>query len=371
MTPAPSARPCLLLVDDTPANIQVLVGLLRDDYELKVATRGAQALQICAQPGRIDLILLDVMMPEMDGYEVCRTLRASPAMREIPIIFLTAKHDVDDVVRGFDLGAQDYVGKPFNPPELLARVRTHLTLRAQQREIARKSTELKEMLQIVCHDVANHFSVVNMSLELAALNPGAGLEKYVPRMTAAARNGVALTTLVREMRRLEDKPLEPQPVPLAHAAQEALLLAEGRLQDKQLRVTVDVPEVSVLAEPAALTNSVLGNVLSNAAKFSRPGGLIELRATVEGDVVCITLRDHGVGMPPEIVAHLFDVAKGHSRKGTGGEKGTGFGMPLMQKFVQQFGGSVTVTSWDEAAHPADHGTQFDIRLMLAPAEPRR
>jgi two-component system sensor histidine kinase/response regulator len=366
MTSVPPKRPCLLLVDDTPENIQILVGLLQGDYELKVATRGAQALKICAQTPQLDLILLDVMMPEMDGYEVCRRLRAEPATREIPIIFITAKTEIDDVVRGFELGAQDYVSKPFRPAELRARVQTHLTVRLQQREIAQKSTELKEMLQIVCHDVANHLSVLKMSLELAALNPGASLDKYVPRMTAAARNGVALTTLVREMRRLEDKPLEPQPVSLPESIQEAVLLAEGRLQDKQLRVTVEVPDVRVLAEPTALTNSVFGNVLSNAVKFSQPGGLVEIRAQVEGDMVMVSLRDHGVGMPPTIVEHLFDVAKSHSRKGTGGEKGTGFGMPLMNKFVRQFGGSVEVISRDVAEHPADSGTEFRIWLKLAP-----
>src|SRR5581483_4002571 len=113
-----SRRPCLLLMDDTPANIQVLVGLLQADYELKVATRGAQALKICEQSPQLDLILLDVMMPEMDGYEVCRQLRTAEATRTIPIIFLTAKSEIDDVVRGFDLGASDYVAKPFRAAEL-------------------------------------------------------------------------------------------------------------------------------------------------------------------------------------------------------------------------------------------------------------
>ncbi|HWA29355.1 MAG TPA: hybrid sensor histidine kinase/response regulator [Lacunisphaera sp.] len=366
MTSASSSRPCLLLVDDTPANIQVLVGLLRDDYELKVATRGVQALQICAQSPGLDLVLLDVMMPEMDGYEVCRRLRAVEATRDLPVIFLTAKAELDDMVHGFEIGANDYVAKPFRPAELLARVRTHLLVRAQQREIARKGTELAEMLQIVCHDVANHFSIVNMSLELAAANPAGGLEKYVSRMTAAARNGVALTNLVREMRRLEDKSVELQPVSLAAAVQEALVLADGRLQDKKLQVVVEVADVRVLAEPTALINSVLGNLFSNAAKFSHPGGMIEIRSRSEGGAVTVSVRDHGIGMPATIVAELFDVSKSHSRRGTAGEKGTGFGMPLMRKFVLQFGGSVEVASRDIAEHPADHGTEFRIRLKLAP-----
>jgi putative two-component system response regulator len=127
-----SSRPSLLLVDDTPANLDILVDVLKADYDLTIATRGAQALQVLAKVKHIDLILLDVMMPEMDGYEVCRVLRADPATRELPIIFLTAKNDVADIVHGFELGANDYVSKPFHPPELRARVRTHTTLRAQQ-----------------------------------------------------------------------------------------------------------------------------------------------------------------------------------------------------------------------------------------------
>src|SRR3954462_13689020 len=120
MTSPLPRRPCLLLVDDTPANIHVLVGLLQADYDLKVATRGEQVLKICAQAPPPDLILLDVMMPEMDGYEVCRRLRATEATQAIPVIFLTAKSEVDDIVHGFELGASDYVSKPFRAPELQA-----------------------------------------------------------------------------------------------------------------------------------------------------------------------------------------------------------------------------------------------------------
>ncbi len=359
-----SSRPCLLLVDDTPANIQVLVGLLQADYDLKVATRGAQALKICEQTPHLDLILLDVMMPEMDGYEVCRQLRAAEATRSIPIIFLTAKSEIDDVVHGFDLGASDYVAKPFRPPELLARVRTHLLLRAQQREIAEKNTELKEILQIVSHDVANHFSVVSMSLDLLQGNPSFPFERLRPRMAAAARNGVALTTLVRDLRRAEEKGLLLQPVALAAALDEALLLAESRLREKEVTVRQQVADLRVVAESVALTNSVFGNILSNAIKFSHRGATIDLSAQPENGWACVRLRDHGIGMPPAVLDKLFDVTKSHSRKGTAGESGTGFGMPVMRKFVTLFGGTVEVATREQATHPEDHGTEFTIRLNL-------
>ena len=124
----------ILIIDDTPANIQTLSTILKErGYQINIATNGRQALEVLEriQP---DLILLDIMMPEMDGFETCRRIKASTAWREIPIIFLTAKTDTADIVRGFELGAVDYVAKPFNAHELLARVNTHLTLDYLHRE---------------------------------------------------------------------------------------------------------------------------------------------------------------------------------------------------------------------------------------------
>ena len=124
----------ILIVEDTPANIQTLSSILKEQgYQISIATNGRQALEVLERI-RPDLILLDIMMPEMDGLEACRRIKASTAWREIPIIFLTAKTDTVDIVRGFELGAVDYVAKPFNAHELLARVKTHLTLDHLHRE---------------------------------------------------------------------------------------------------------------------------------------------------------------------------------------------------------------------------------------------
>ena len=124
----------ILIIEDAPANIQTLSAILKEiGYQLSIATNGRQALEVLNRV-RPDLILLDIMMPEMDGFETCRQIKASAAWREIPIIFLTAKTETADIVRGFELGAVDYVAKPFNAPELLARVNTHLTLDHLHRE---------------------------------------------------------------------------------------------------------------------------------------------------------------------------------------------------------------------------------------------
>src|SRR5882762_3407681 len=124
----------ILIIDDAPANIQTLSSILKErGYQINIATNGRQGLEVLERI-RPDLILLDIMMPEIDGFETCRRIKVSAAWREIPIIFLTAKTDTADIVRGFELGAVDYVAKPFNAHELLARVNTHLTLDYLHRE---------------------------------------------------------------------------------------------------------------------------------------------------------------------------------------------------------------------------------------------
>ena len=120
----------VLVVDDTPDNLSLMSGLLKDDYKVKVANGGEKALKIAQSDSPPDLILLDIMMPGMDGYEVCQHLKSDPKTRDIPVIFLTAKSEVEDERRGLELGAVDYLTKPVSPPIVMARVRNHLTLKA-------------------------------------------------------------------------------------------------------------------------------------------------------------------------------------------------------------------------------------------------
>ncbi|MCP5142169.1 MAG: two-component system response regulator [Chromatiales bacterium] len=137
----------ILIVDDAPDNIDVLASVLRDDYEIKAATSGAKALRIAASSPSPDMILLDIMMAGMDGYEVCRQLKANPATSEIPVIFISARSRVEDEKRGLELGAVDFIAKPISPPIVKARVKTHLAMHDQRRVLARevrkKTSELR------------------------------------------------------------------------------------------------------------------------------------------------------------------------------------------------------------------------------------
>lgn len=160
-------NPRILIVDDTPANIQMLTTILKENgYQISVAVNGKQALEVLVRT-RPDLVLLDVMMPEMDGFETCRRIKEMPEWRFIPIIFLTSKTETADIVRGFELGAVDYVAKPFNAHELLARVNTHLTIDRLRRENERLLLNIlpepiADRLKSGDEHIADHFAEVTV-----------------------------------------------------------------------------------------------------------------------------------------------------------------------------------------------------------------
>lgn len=175
-----SEKKVVLLVDDEPANIQIVNSILKDQYKIKVATSGAKALELVAATPPPDLILLDVVMPEMDGYEVCTRLKTTPETKDIPVVFLTGQTDVTDETKGFDVGAVDYIHKPFSPAVVQARVHTHLTLRDIRQQLARQldsiTKELETARKIQFSILPNQLPVIQ-DLEIAA--------RYVP-MTQVA-----------------------------------------------------------------------------------------------------------------------------------------------------------------------------------------
>jgi len=175
-----SEQKLILVVDDTPLNISVITSALKDTYRTKVATNGPKALAIAAGEEQPDLILLDVMMPEMDGYEVCRRLKADPATREIPVIFLTAQTEAEDETRGFEVGAVDYVHKPFSPAVMKARVHTHLVLREMRAKLAEQLLAIQKELETA--------RLIQQSILPETIPQIAGLDiaaRYVPMASVA------------------------------------------------------------------------------------------------------------------------------------------------------------------------------------------
>jgi adenylate cyclase len=236
--------PRILLIEDAPANIQALTGILQEQgYQISVATNGQQAFNVLERIGP-DLILLDIMMPGMDGYEVCRRIKASTTWGKIPIIFLTARTDTVDIVRGFEVGAVDYVAKPFNGPELLARVRTHLALDHLHRENQRLllnilpgpiAERLKKQTGIIAEsfdDVSVLFAdIVGFTPLSARLSP-TGLLELLNRVFSgfdelAGRRGLEKIKTIGDAYMVAGGLPEPQPDHLASMAALALEMQES------------------------------------------------------------------------------------------------------------------------------------------------
>lgn len=366
MMPTNSTIPSILIVDDTPQNLQLAGEALSQDLscEISFATSGNQAL-VTARELLPDLILLDVMMPDIDGFEVCRQLKVDARTASIPVIFLTALVEVEDLVKGFQVGGADYVTKPFKRPELVTRVRTQLQALEAQRTIKQKNEELGQLMQILCHDLANPVSAIYSLLDLIGDDAETFLE-FKSDLTKTTEMTLDLIRMVKEMRRLEESngTLNLQKLRLQDSIDSVLHVLKERIREKQISLQVDVPsELFVKAEPISFVHSVLANLLTNAVKFSPRGSEVRVEATpLSARQISIRIMDQGIGMKPEMVDTLFEPGFHTHRQGTELEPGTGYGMHLVKKFIDAYGGDIVVDSRERQMHPESHGTTIVLYL---------
>ena len=357
----------ILIVDDSPENIDVVVGALSKQYEVKAALNGKMALELAFETPP-DLILLDIMMPEMDGYEVCKQLHASMNTAEIPIIFLTAKTDVSDVVKGLKYGAVDYLTKPFNIEELSARVDTHIALKCSKEAVVNLSNQQKELVHILCHDLVAPMGAVKNILQFSKRKNADFLFQKVDVLLDALDMGLEIVDSVRQMRALEEGKtvLELQKFNLKTMVQFSINMLQMKFSEKNIEPVIEIdPDISVLVDNTSFISSVLNNILTNAIKFSFTDSKIDIKAySIHNNNVEVIVTDYGMGMPDIILNQLFEMSKTTSRLGTSGEVGTGFGMPLMKKFVSLYGGKIEVTSKEKSENETEHGTQSKLILKM-------
>lgn len=353
----------VFVVDDIEVNIDVLISFLGSLYQVSVALDGETALrEIRRTPP--DLILLDIMMPGVDGYEVCRQLKQDSVLQDIPVIFLSAMSHPEDIVKGLELGAVDYVLKPFSKDELLLRVKTHLELKKSRELIEAQRNENKELVHILCHDLINPIGYIQSILYLSETRPEM-MDSHKELLQLSVRNALEIIELVRQIREVEENKfnLELAPFNLLGAVQEALNILKPKFKNKQITPVVEVDsELFVQAERTSFINSVLNNLLTNALKFSYSGSDVKIHADLDNRQVLLTVTDRGIGIPESLLTDIFDYSKSTSREGTDREFGTGFGMPLLKKFVTLYGGKVEVESTAETESSTRHGTRVSLTL---------
>ncbi len=352
----------ILVVDDQPANIQILGAMLGAlGHEIVPASDGVTALKRIAMRAP-DLILLDLLMPVMDGFEVCRQIKANSNWREIPIIFLSAADDKDLIVRALDAGGIDFITKPFSHAELICRVRTQLTFKNTRDRLAQIAEDKDELLGILAHDLKNSLGGMNMSAELLH----GQIKNYNDRrLTKLAQNlmytSAQSLAFVKEYlaNAASDQGFVAKldVVNLVDAASRVVWRYQEAAQRKQLQILTDFIEEDsfVMADFSAL-DQVLDNLVSNALKFSPPGRNIFVSVRpAKGRMECL-IRDEGPGFTEADKARMFHRYGRLTARPTGGEPSTGLGLSIVRKLVQLMNGNLTCESNE------GHGAAFSFSL---------
>jgi two-component system sensor histidine kinase/response regulator len=340
----------VLVVDDIPKNLQVVGTMLRNaGYAVMPATSGARALE-GVRVQLPDLILLDLMMPDMDGLEVCRQLKADPLTQEIPIVFLTASNEMDHLVKGFQAGAVDYVTKPFNPPELLARVRTHLELKHARERLREMNDEKNEFMGIAAHDLRNPLNVVKGYIEMMREESTMGPEEradLLERMHDATKRMAEMVQNLLDANRIERGELHLTLAPAELSALVRSVVESQRPWATAKEQTVHMESapapLNVLVDPTVMVQ-VMENLVSNAIKYSPLGQRILVRLKKDAQRVRIEVQDEGPGLSAEDQKRLFGKFARLSAKPTGGEHSTGLGLSIVKKMVEAMNGQVRCES---------------------------
>ncbi|MEG4997879.1 hybrid sensor histidine kinase/response regulator [Microcoleus sp. B4-D4] len=359
----------ILIVDDIPANIQLLSQLLIENgYKVRKLISGERALK-AVELQAPDLILLDIKMPGMDGYEVCRQLKASEATCDIPIIFISALDDVFDKVKGFEAGGADYIIKPFEPVEVLARVSAQLKMQRLQQQLRcanvqlaaqnvqlsqeiqeRQQAEanLKMLLHAVSHDLRTPLSGMSLLLR-SRLNDAASNiaidRRTVEVMVQSCSRQLQLIESLTATQQFDIKSdsLAIKPLSLPALVQNILIerlpiLNQHRVKVKQL-FPADLPLVNADAQQLW---RVFGNLIDNAVKYNQSGFILTVEAKKEGDMVRCTVADNGAGISPQQCARLFEP---YTRGvGVSLRQGLGLGLYICRQIVEAHGGEIGVDS---------------------------
>jgi two-component system sensor histidine kinase/response regulator len=317
-----------------------------------------------------DLILLDLMMPEMDGLEVCRRLKADPLTQQIPIIFLTASNEMEHLVKGFEAGAVDYVTKPFNAPELLARVRTHLELKHARQRLREMNDEKNEFMGIAAHDLRSPLNAIKGYSEMMLEEPAMDEQErsdLLRRTHDATRRMVEMVQNLLDVNAIERGEMN---LNLASCELSGLLDSvvetfrpKAAAKHQALHFENQSAPVMVVAD-RMLTAQVLENLISNAVKYSPLGKSIHVRLKTSASMARCEVQDDGPGLNAEDQKKLFGKFARLTAKPTAGEPSIGLGLSIVKKMVEGMKGRV----WCQSE--LGRGATFIMELPVAKEEVR-
>lgn len=344
----------ILVVDDMPANIDVIVGMLKTKYNIRVATKGKKALEIASKQPKPDLILLDIMMPEMDGLEVCQKLKSNPMTAEIPVIFLTAKTDVDTAVQGFSLGAVDYITKPVNSELLMARVKNHIQLKQSQQQLKNQVDTLVENARLredvewmARHDIKNPLAlIINQTAELSDNQfISSKYRKQIDEVGKAALVALQMVNSSLDLYKMETSSYQLNATPvdiiqvLTRIKSDLFHLTNSNVEINyfQIEINFDNKKFYKVLGEELLCYSLFSNLIKNALEASPNNEKVIIEVREESNIVVEVHNKAEV--PVEIQSHFFDKYVTHGKK-----EGTGLGTYSARLMTKVQNGAISYTS---------------------------
>jgi two-component system sensor histidine kinase/response regulator len=364
----------ILIVDDDRLNVRILTSILNPEgYELRAAHSGEEALVIYEE-FKPDLVLLDVIMPGINGFETCRTLKARHGELLAPVVFITAKSESDDVVEGLAAGGVDYLPKPFKAREALARLRTHLQnrlLNEQQRQlVAQLSTAnaaKNKLLGMVAHDLRNPLaSIRGLADFLSDGTVGQLTPDQLDLVKTIQDTSQSMLTMVNELLDLSviesgELKIHPELRSIAELINKSVYLNNINAAKKGSRIELAPLDPTVdLRIDADKVKQVIDNLLSNAIKFSPPNSTVAVEMETSEAYYSILVRDQGPGIPENERHKLFKDFSQTSVKPTAGEKSTGLGLAICKRIMESHGGGISVEN------APGGGAVFKITFPLPP-----
>ncbi len=361
----------ILIVDDVVSNVLLLKILLTNEqFQVCTANNGTTCIEV-AKTEHPDLILLDVMMPDINGFDTAVVLKKDATTRDIPIIFLTALNTPQDLVRGFQVGANDFLTKPFNKEELVMRVMQQISLVAAKRIIEKQNSELRatlnnrdKMYSVIAHDLRSPMASIRMVLNLvvASASPETVGQELYTLLDQANRESEEVHDLLDNLLKWTKSQtgrltVVKQELNLNDIIPGVVEIFDIIAQTKRIKLDYQPldGDVKVIADNDML-KTIVRNFLSNAIKFSPEDSTIEIILKEEGDFAKVSVRDHGVGIAADRLGTIFH--KGETTYGTDGEEGSGLGLQLCQDFARKNDGDCTVESIE------GQGSTFSVLIPL-------